>query len=186
MIEILLMIALIPYVAFRSWLERFTLVPPREGEISKAAHGVALAILVPLVIHWADRNRWYGYLPSDFWPYLQYRWFAAYAVIAFGASWFILGYARSHGYRDMRYIMRSLMKLAVGAGIIYAQIHHLGVDLPLRSETFAFVTIVGYWCIITGLVKVGLYMRGPPRMDYGSDVGQQPYGSAGYGTGFDD
>jgi hypothetical protein len=190
LIEILVMIALVPYVTVRAWLDRFNHLPPREAETARAAHGVAIALLFPLIMHWADRYGWVGQLrymlPYDWLPYLRYRWFAVFAVIAFGAHWFIVGAARSQGYRDARYIIRSLVKIAAGAAITYAQNNFWMMDYPLRSETFGIISLIGFWMIITGGVRAALYMRGPPRPDLGDDIGPQPYGGAGYGTGFDD
>lgn len=52
LIEILVMIALIPYVTVRAWLDKFNHLPPREAETARAAHGVAIALLFPLIMHW--------------------------------------------------------------------------------------------------------------------------------------
>jgi hypothetical protein len=190
MIGILLAMALLvvytPFALLLGYFDHFRRLEQRDAEVSKAAHGVALAILMPVAMQWADQHSWLSILTHYTWPYFKYRWFAVYAIMAFGGYWFLMGAARSRGYRDMRYITRSLLKIGVGGFLLYANINRLFMDYPWRFETFQFVALVGYWCIITGLVKFCLYMRGPPRPDLGNDIGPKPYGGAGYGTGFDE
>jgi hypothetical protein len=106
-------------------------------------------------------------------------------VIAFGAYWFIIGAARSQGYRDARYISRSLVKVAAGAAITYAQNNFWMMDYPLRRETFGIVSLIGFWMILTGGVRAALYMRGPPRPRYRSS-GAMPYGESGFVEGLDE
>jgi hypothetical protein len=187
LIEILVMIALIPYVAIRAWLDKFNHMPQREAETAKAAHGAAIAILMPLIMRWSDRSGWLAsvrdFLPYEYWPYFRYRWFVVYAAIAFGVYWFCIGAARSRGYRDMRYIARSALKLVVGMALTSPQAMFL--DWPLRRETFALVSLASFWMIITGAVRLGLYLRGPPRPSYRSS-GAMPYGESGFVKGLED
>jgi hypothetical protein len=182
-ITILVLLATIPFNLFKAWMDGFKQLPPREAETTRAAHGVGLAVLMPLVMTWADKYGWLGILPRDWWHYLIYRWFVVYAIMAFGVYWFVVGVARSRGYRDGRQITRALLKLAFGVVIIYVQINHLYMDLPLRDETFLLVTLAGYWCIITGIVKLGIYMVGPPRRRMNPEPAAMPHGDADYGTG---
>jgi hypothetical protein len=184
-------LVMMPFALLLDYLEHFwNKRDVRDGEITKAAHGVAIALLLPVLVSWADAGRWWGYLPWLIWPYVQpclaYRWFAVYAIMAIGAYWFILGAARSRGYRDMRYIPRAAVKFGIGCILLYANIHHLLLDLPFRIETFKFVALAGYWCIITGAVKFGLYVRGPPSRPTPRSSGQMPYGNSGFAEGLDE
>jgi hypothetical protein len=176
-----MLVIMIPKALLGDYITHFSHLAPREAETSRAAHGIGFALLVPLAMHWADQFHWFAYLPDFTWPYLKYRWLAVYVIIAFGAYWFIIGAARSQGYRDGRYITRSLIKIGIGGAITYAQVYRLYPDIPFRRETYLLATLIGFWCIITGIVRLGLYMRGPPKPSNWRQSDALP--SAGFGTG---
>jgi hypothetical protein len=186
LIGMALLLVYAPFALLLDYLDHFWKLEPRDAEITRAAHGIGLALLIPFVVHLADQGLWWGYLPALVWPYLKYRWFVVYGVIAIGVYWFIMGVARSRGYRDMRYITRALVKIAIGCFLLYANTNRLFMDLPWRRETFLLVAIAGYWCVITGCVKLALYMRGPPSRPTPGSGGQMPYGSAGFAQGLDE
>ena len=171
LIGMALLLVYAPFALLLDYLDHFWKLEPRDAEVTRAAHGIGLALLMPFIVNRADQGLWWGYLPELVWPYLKYRWPVAYVIIAIGIYWFIMGIARSRGYRDMRYITRALVKIGVGCFFLYANINRLFMDLPWRRETFLLVALAGYWCVITGSVKLALYMRGPPRDNMGSDVG---------------
>jgi hypothetical protein len=146
---------------------------------------------VPVYTWSGLKHGWANLLPYQYRPYI---WPAAAAVAAFGIYWFIMGAARSRGYRDYRIIMRSMVKTGVGVALLYSEINNMLVE---PHEYYAWgiyfgvmigtgILVAGWWCVITGLVKIGLALRGPPRIRLDPNIDDMPHGGATYGTGFDE
>jgi hypothetical protein len=118
-------------------------------------------------------------------------WFAvaAFAVIFWGALKLFNGAKFSVGWKDPKMISRALVKACAGVAI-YALAWNAPVSMSAVAATFAVVfyvtapygewvtAVVALWCVVTGLTKFVLLLRGPPTMPW-VDPGNT-YGGANF------
>jgi hypothetical protein len=174
-------IAIVAFVVLIKWSDHMQHIRnPLDKELSQASHGAALILLGPLLVHFAFLERWTAYLPPNFIPFV---WPATFAIMGLGGFWLIVGAMRSRtNFRDAQLIAKALIKIAIGCALgwtLYANI------LPphgwyYRHDLYLVLLFVALFCVLTGLVKFGLLMRGPPRPSPDSD--KQPYGGATHPT----
>jgi hypothetical protein len=155
---------------------------PLDRELSQASHGASLLLLTPLFTHVAFLNRWTYWLPPEFTPFV---WPVTFALMALGLFWLVVGAYRTRtNFRDAQLIARSLVKIAVGVGIGWLLYQSI---LPPQGWPYRFYLHVALfflmlWCGITGLTKLVLLLRGPPRMRHSADIEDMPHGDAGFGS----
>ena len=151
---------------FNAGRRQLKTLPPYEAEVTKASHGAAIIFLA----WWLGPRLdfWHLLLPREDWQYVT---LAACAAAAFGIYWFVLGAARSSSYfRDAHIMTKSMVKIGVGlAAFHFTPAIARWVGYP--ALTTQIVLVFGFWCVITGAVKLGLAMRRAPVLD---DFPRQP------------
>jgi hypothetical protein len=175
-------IAIVAFVVLIKWADHMQHIRnPLDKELSQASHGAALILLGPLLVHFAFYDRWTAYLPPNFVPWV---WPACYFLMALGAFWLVVGVMRSRtNYRDAQLIARAMIKIALGCGLFWM----LYVDIlpqrnwPYKRDIYLLLLFVSLFCVLTGLVKFGLLMRGPPGRRDGDDT-PMPHGGAAHPT----
>jgi hypothetical protein len=178
-------IAIVAFWALLRWGEHMSSIRnPLDKELSQASHGAALILLGPLLVHFAFLERWTAYLPPNFLPWV---WPATYAVMGLGAFWLVVCAMRSRtNFRDAQLIARALIKISVGAVLgwtLYANILPPR-GWPYRHDLYLVLLFVSLFCCLTGIVKFGLLMRGPPRRSDQPQGGGLPGAGFGSGEGF--
>jgi hypothetical protein len=152
---------LMDYFAFIKRLDQY------EAELTKASHGVAMIVICLAFVHY----------DIDVWFEPENRIFAdagALCVGIWGGFWLAVGASRTRWYRvDAKHAARAVFKIAFGAALLYAG-KHWRVLSPYQPWAYFVVTAVGQWCVITGVAKFCLVMRGvrgpripPPDGPYG-------------------
>jgi len=146
---------------------------PYQAELTKASHGVFMICAGIAFLRW-DRNR---ILPPDI------RFYATVAVIflfGLGAFWLSLGAARTRWYRfDARFATRAAVKIAVGVALYL--IRNWSEFEDYQPFAWAVLCVVGPFCIITGITRLWLVLRGvrEPRIP----AAGSPYGAAPFADG---
>lgn len=183
MFQIAALLAILPFVIVADYLSFFSRIrDPRDAELTKASHGVAIIVFLAILFMFIGDGK--IRLPN----YLNPGWVnIAIVVVGFwAASWVSIGYARSYGYRDMRLVARSVAKIAFGVALpfILKNVEFLRQIMLMMHNAAGFVMLgMSGWCIITGLVKLLLVMRGPREPKIKIDIAAMPHGDAAYGDG---
>jgi hypothetical protein len=158
---------LMDYFAFIKRLD------PYDAELTKASHGAFMICACLSYLHW----RGGGTLPTDL---ALYETISMLCVGVLGGFWFIIGASRTRWYHfDGRHAGRAAAKIVFG-GTLYHFREWRDLNDYQPWVWFAF-TIVGLWCIITGITKLILVLRGPsePTMSGPDD----PYGGSDFTGG---
>jgi hypothetical protein len=162
------LIALIatPIAVLAHWFKYIKGLPPREQALARASHGAGMIAIIELVLLASDGPQ----SMDEFTSFLSSRPEIALpclAIVAWGAGWFIIGSARSRGPRDALLASRAAVKTAVGfaAGRFVWDDH---VPAHWSGEWWGDPLVFGLkvlaiWCMVTGLVKFVLVMRGMGR-----------------------
>jgi hypothetical protein len=153
---------------------------PLKQQLDFAAHGTGLAILLPWLVQRAFIEGYIYYLPPE---WIAYVWPATYAFMALGVYMLVLGGMRSRtNFHDANLMSRSGIKIGVGfvifALIIEDVLPPQDWDRIYQHYAFWALTFVAAWCIITGLTKFLLLLRGPPGQR--DDEDNMPHGDAGF------
>jgi hypothetical protein len=157
---------------------------PLARELSQASHGAALIFLAPLLTHIAVLNRWIYLLPHD---WLLFVWPITLALMALGAFWLIVCAARTRtNFRDAQLIARAVIKIAIGCVALWTLYQNIlpPWSWPYRHELSLAIFFVALFCVITGLVKFVLLLRGPPGASQWRAPTDLPDAGFGSGEGF--
>lgn len=182
MFLILGLLALIPLVLFRDWMNSINRRDPRDQELTKAAHGAGMIVLAG--IYFLIAGDWRTPFPKP----TQTSIIILLIIAVCGAFWLVTGAARSRGYIDSRIAMRSGLKIGLGIGIfVFSDEIRDFIRPHLPYAFWGYAMWLGLaiiiWCIVTGGVKLGLNMRGLQEIEAGTDIEDMPHGDAGFGKG---
>ena len=183
--------ALLPLVLLwhwgRGWFRYIKYLPPREQALARASHGAAMIALAALCLYVSGTPLTLG-AAARLWATNPAAIAAWCAVVAWGVGWLVIGASRSRGPRDALLASRAVVKTAVGIGTGYLLMtgaregNWLGeLSDPETAAIFFVLAAFPVWCTATGLVKLGLVMRGAGgRRPRASEVEEQKSrGSAG-------
>lgn len=182
--EVIALLFLLPIAAFHSWQYSIKKREPRDQELTKAAHGAAMVVLA--IMYFVFSGGHYVPFPRPNETVLTLLG----VTVVWGLFWLVTGASRSRGYRDSRIAMRAALKIGTGLAIYIFRMDIIFFLRPhLPQSTWNYAMWLGFaimvWCIVTGAVKLGLVMRGPPTFD-DEDVGDMPHGGSTFGRGIDE
>lgn len=168
----------IPFSAVSAWLRFLKSLPQREKELTQASHGAVIMVVAGVLLYQLRQH----YIPVPYEVDAAWVFWAFVALGIWGAIWFFVGAARSRtASRDGDLISRAAAKIVIGI-IAYLWRNKLP-DVPLIGPFEPFLMIgLAYWCLITGLVRLGLLMRPPPPIPV-IHPNVAPYGTAGFDDG---
>jgi hypothetical protein len=161
---VLLVVGVLLAVSFaKKYKAHFSKLDARSAALAEASHGAAMIALAVMAVLRLGR-----FLPA---------WFplAALAVVIWGSLRLFKGAKFSVGWRDPELITGALVKCGIGAAI-YVLVWNPPASLPVQ----AFVSIAAFldmtapygrwavsavviWCVVTGLTKLVLVLRGFPE-----------------------
>lgn len=155
------------------------LLGPREEALAEASRGAALIVLTVVAYLHIGRA-----LPG-------WCFFVALAAVIWGIVWLNHG-AKLAGFgRDPKLIAASLSKTGIGVAIYLLVWHPPSAWLPLSRIIAAFlaqtapygawaVSMIVIWCLVTGLTKLVLVMRGFPATPWDNQNLGMPHGTADF------
>jgi hypothetical protein len=155
----------LPFVAAMNYFQFIEQQAPERRELVRASHGAGI-IALPVFLIWftlgaqgftdlADLLRAEPKNPA-YWVPL--------AIPAWGLLWLVTGWHRAAKFRDARIIARSLVKIAIGAGVlVYLRDGNLTAGRD-ASATWGFLVLALYlaavWCTVTGATKIFIVIGG--------------------------
>ena len=157
---------LMDYFAFIKHLD------PYSAELTKASHGSFMVCACLSYLHWGGKM-----LPTDL-ALVETLGMLCGGVL--GGFWFILGASRTRWYQlDARHAARAAVKIVLGGMVIHFRDWR---DLaPYQPWIWFAFTIVGFWCVITGITKLILVLRG--QSEPSRDDTDNPFGGSGFTGG---
>ena len=177
MFQVIGLFLAIPFVLVSDWFVFLKGLEPRERELTRASHGVAMILIVAFAWH----KNLIVLVPFE---YRTDTSAAAAFVVAWGLSWVILGAGRSRfGYRDGRLIGRAIVKVGLGLGLYFWLLPQWHLTEWWEVLVYDAAVAVSFWCVVTGATKFVLLMRPPPRLPPPASAEDPPYGGAEFGSG---
>jgi hypothetical protein len=142
-------------IIWADWLLYLNGMPPREGWLAKAAHGIGVIVCGGYIL--AHNLVPYNYLR------LAYRVYGV--LIALRVFWVLVGSARAQIHGDAHLIGRAIVKLAVGCSVFGAwHFYQWQTPWPYRGWIDPCVQVIALWCWATGLTKFVICCRPLPRL----------------------
>jgi hypothetical protein len=143
---------LLPWGLFASYKNFTAKSGSRGAALQEAAHGAAMIVLPVLVL-----LRYGGALPSWSapWPSL-----AALALMLCGGFWLFNGAKFSVGWRDPKLLARAAIKIVL-AVLLFRAID-AGQLAPAPPMFNPFLSLLGWFLLVTGTTKLFLVLRGLP------------------------
>jgi uncharacterized membrane protein YfcA len=176
-----IIIAIVAFAAWIKWKDSLSRRSnPLDRELSQTSHGAALILLGPLLTKIAFLEHWPNLLPPNFIPFV---WPACYALMGLGGFWLVVGAMRTRtNFRDAQLIARAVIKIVFGAVLGWMLYQHIlpPHDWPYRHDLYLVLLFVSLFCVLTGLVKFALLMRGPPKPS--PNTNPMPHGDAAHPT----
>jgi hypothetical protein len=166
MFELLGLAVAVPFVLLADWLKFIKHLPPREQNLTRASHGAGLLVFAALALREIIRVQGIGgfarglsAMPDD--PGLWVPALLWAITVVWGLVWFLVGCRRAQGPRDGLLTTRAVVKSVVGfVAFFVAQ----GGLVPADWWGAFFIEMAlflgGIWCVVTGLTKFVLLMRG--------------------------
>lgn len=152
-----------PYSLYASYNNHLAKLQPREAALQDAAHGAAMIILPLLAL-----LRFASVLPP----------FSSVVVLvlaAVGGLRLNNGAKFSVGWRDPKLLARASFKIIL-AVLLFRAID--GGQLPAPPMLNPFLSLVGWFLLVTGLTKLLLVLRGQPAPMVGTPGA--PHGKADF------
>lgn len=159
-----MILALVAWEVVIRWNWHFKPGDAYEQQLAKASHGVAFFLLAPFLTFVTQKEHLTYWLPPSWVPWL---WPATLAFMGLGIYWLVFGWVRTQARtRDARLITRSLVKVGIGAVVLFFALTHTidlsHIDMPYRFYARLAAVFFGAWHCITGAVKLILLLR-PPK-----------------------
>jgi hypothetical protein len=150
---LLKLVVMVPLGIVTAYFNHFAKLGPRNAALQEAGHGAAMIVLPVLAL-----LRFGAVLPH--WSSL-----AALALMICGGFRLFNGAKFSVGWRDPKLIARAALKIALAVMLFRAiDTRQFG---PLRLGALPpmcnpFLSLLGWWLLVTGLTKLLLLLRGLP------------------------
>ena len=158
------LLVLAPYHLFAGYNNHFSKLQPREAALQEAAHGAAMIILPVLAL-----LRFAAVLPP--WSSV-----VVLVLIVVGGLRLNNGAKFSVGWRDPKLIARAALKIVLAVLLFRAL--DAGQLAPAPPMLNPFLSLIGWWLLVTGLTKLLLVLRGQPAPIVGTPG--TPHGNADF------